>query len=206
MVGAALERHVARTTDKTTVNMPNGSRLKSLESKAEINYEPLFSAIFTQIAAALDMPPEVALQKFSSNYSASRAAMKVWEYMVKIDRNRFANEFYKPFYDLFFYCEVLRGSVNAPGFISACDENDFMTIGAYTHARFEGVNMPHIDPLKEVNAIRKMLGDKWADVPLISLAKATLELNQGDWWSNYSEFEQEVSENNLTIDNELQIN
>ena len=203
LVGSALERHIARTTDKTTINMPNGSTLKALESRAEINYQPLFDAIFTQIAAALDMPPEVALQKFSSNYSASRAAMKVWEYMVKIDRNRFANEFYKPFYDLFFYCEVLRGSVNAPGFINACDANDFMTIGAYTQARFEGVNMPHIDPLKEVNAIRKMLGDKWADVPLISLAKATLELNQGDWWSNYSEFEQEIDKNKIKVSNEV---
>lgn len=199
LVGAELERHVARTTDKTTVNMPNGSKLEALESRAEINYEPLFNAVFTQIAAALDMPPEVALQKFSSNYSASRAAMKIWEYMIKIDRNRFANEFYKPFYDLFFYCEVLRGNLTAQGFINACDNNDFMTIGAYTKSRFEGVNMPHIDPLKEVNAIRKMLGDKWADIPLISLSKATLELNQGDWWTNYSEFEQEINENNLDL-------
>ena len=71
---------------------------------------------------------------------------------------------------------------------------------------FRSVSQSRYEPLKEVNAIRKMLGDKWADVPLISLSKATLELNQGDWWSNYSEFEQEVSENNLTIDNELQIN
>lgn len=197
--GAELERYVARTTDKTTVNMPNGAKLEALESRAEINYEPLFNAIFTQIAAALDMPPEVALQKFSSNYSASRAAMKIWEYMVKIDRTRFANDFYKPFYDLYFYCEVLRGNLTAPGFITACDENDFMTIGAYTKSRFEGVNMPHIDPLKEVNAIRKMLGDKWADIPLISLSKATFELNQGDWWTNYSEFEQEINENNLDL-------
>jgi len=197
LLGADLERYVARTTNKTTVNMPNGSKLKSLESNAEINYEPLFNAIFTQVSAALDMPPEVALQKFSSNYSASRAAMKVWEYMVKIDRNRFADEFYKPFYDLFFYCQALRGELNAPGFITACDNNDFMTIGAYTKAKFEGVNMPHIDPVKEVNAIRKMLGDKYKDVPLISLSKATLELNQGDWWLNYSEFEEEVQSNNL---------
>lgn len=201
LVGAELERHVARTTDKTVINMPNGAKLKALESKAEINYEPLFNAIFTQIAAALDMPPEVALQKFSSNYSASRAAMKIWEYMIKIDRNRFANDFYKPFYDLLFYCEVLRGNLPAPGFITACDENDFMTINAYTKSRFEGVNMPHIDPLKEVNAIRKMLGDKWADIPLISLAKATTELNQGDWWVNYSEFEQEITENKITTEN-----
>lgn len=203
LAGAELERHIARTTDKTTINMPNGAKLEALESRSEINYEPLFNAIFTQIAAALDMPPEVALQKFSSNYSASRAAMKIWEYMVKIDRARFANEFYKPFYDLFFYCEVLRGNITAPGFINACDQNDFMTIGAYTKSRFEGVNMPHIDPLKEVNAIRKMLGDKWADIPLISLAKATTELNQGDWWVNYSEFEQEITDNKLSATDEV---
>lgn len=199
LAGAELERYVARTTDKTTVNMPNGSTLKSLESRNEINYDGFFQAIFAQIAAALDMPPEVALQKFSSNYSASRAAMKIWEYMVKIDRNRFANDFYKPFYDLYFYCETLRGNLNATGFITACDSNDFMTIGAYTQSRFEGVNMPHIDPLKEVNAIRAMLGDKWKDIPLISLAKGTTELNQGDWWVNYSEFEQEIKKNNLDL-------
>lgn len=199
LVGAELERYVARTTNKTTINMPNGSELKALESKAEINYQPLFDAIFTQIAAALDMPPEVALQKFSSNYSASRAAMKVWEYMVKIDRTRFANEVYKPFYDLFFYCEVLRGSINAPGFINASDVNDFMTIGAYTKCRFEGVNMPHIDPVKEVNAIRKMLGDKYVDVPLISFDQATEQLNQGDWDENIKKFNEEIAKNNIDL-------
>ncbi len=197
LMGAELERYVARTTNKTTVNMPNGAKLQALESRAEINYQPLFDAIFTQVSAALDMPPEVALQKFSSNYSASRAAMKVWEYMVKIDRNRFANEFYKPFYDLFFYCEVLRNGISAPGFISACESDDFMTIGAYTKCRFEGVNMPHIDPVKEVKAVRELLGEKYKGVPIISLDQAAEQLNQGDWDENYKNLLDEVSKHNL---------
>ena len=73
-----------------------------------------------------------------------------------------------------------------PSYLIALQKNDFMQIESFTNCRFIGKNMPHIDPLKEVKAIRAMLGDD--NTPLISHEQATESLNQGDWNANYKKF------------------
>ena len=68
-----------------------------------------------------------------------------------------------------------------------------MAIEAYCSARFTGVNMPHIDPLKEVKAIREMLGNPNNGIPpLINLDKASELLNQGDWEENVKKYMEEI--------------
>lgn len=197
-LGEKLARNIARTTDKTIVNMPVGSKLTTPTSiTTDINYDAFFNAIFNQVCSSMDMPPEIALQKFDSNYSASRAAIKSWEYMIKIAREKFSIEFYRPFFELFFYCEVLKGNIKCEGFILSEQKNDFMKFAAFTNSIFEGVNMPHIDPVKEVKAVRELLGKKYEDTPLISLDQATEQLNQGDWESNYKSVTEETEKYNL---------
>lgn len=192
-----FENKVAATTDKMVFNMPNGAKIVALESKNEINYDAFFNAVFNQICASMDMPPEIALQKFDSNYSASRAAIKMWEYIIKLSRSKFARDFYQPFYDLFFFCEQASGNIQVNGFEKAFKDSNNMVLAAFTNARFEGANMPHIDPKKEIDAIREMLGDKFKDVPLISLDQATESLNIGDWKENYKANQEEIKESGL---------
>ena len=53
--------------------------------------------------------------------------------------------------------------------------------------------MPHIDPLKEVKAVREMLGDPANGiVPLISHDNASEQLNQGEWSENYLKYKEEI--------------
>ena len=67
-----------------------------------------------------------------------------------------------------------------------------MIVEAYTSCRFIGKNMPHIDPLKEIKAIREMLGSEQdGTTPLISHEQATEMLNQGDWNANYRKYLEE---------------
>ena len=55
-----------------------------------------------------------------------------------------------------------------------------MALEAYAQCRFTGKNMPHIDPLKEVKAIREaLLGN------LISREQATENLGYGSWEENF---------------------
>lgn len=62
-----------------------------------------------------------------------------------------------------------------------------MAIEAFTTARFQGSKMPHIDPLKEVKAVREMIEED-----LISKEQATEILNVGDWWENREKINNET--------------
>jgi len=180
---------IAATTSKQTFNMPIGSSLKSLSSVTEMQYETFSKAIFYFLCAAVDIPPEVALQQYEQNYSSSRAAINGWDYIVKIYRQKFAEKFYQPFYNLWLEIEILKNKIPAEGFTSALRTNNFMVVESYCQARFTGVNMPHIDPLKEVKAIREMLGEDTA--ALISREQASEMLGVGDWQKNMEKFIEE---------------
>lgn len=183
-LGDGLANKVRETTSNQTINMPPGSKLEDFGTQIETNYEQFSKANFKMISAASGVPPEVALQEYNSNYSASRAAINGWGYVVDIDRKDFENAFYKPFYKLWLEFEILKNKIQAPGFIEAMMNGNFMVIESYTQCRFIGKNMPHIDPLKEIKAIRAMLGD--ADqTPLISREQATENINAGQWDENY---------------------
>lgn len=177
---------------KTVYNMPIGSTLKGIFSQSEINYDAFFKAVFVQLCAACDIPPEVALQQYDSNYSASRAAINGWGYIIDIYRKKHGKKFYRPIYQFWLYCEVLKGNITAPGYLQAKDDDNFMVVEAYTEASFLGINLPHIDPLKEVNAVRRMLGDRTkGEFPLISNDQATEMLNNGDFVEIVKKFMEE---------------
>ncbi len=181
----SLANRVTETTSNMTINLPPGAKLESFSSTSNSNFEQFFDANFKTISASTGVPPEVALQSYNSNYSASRAAINSWGYIIDIDRKDFENQFYKPFYKLWLEFEILKNKIQAPKFIKALYENDFMVVDAYCQCRFIGKNMPHIDPLKEIKAIRAMLGDS-DQTPLISREQATESLNSGEWSENYS--------------------
>ena len=188
-----VTKNIKLTTNKQAFNMPVGSKLSVLDSTQELQYEPFFKGVFVQLCAAVDIPPEVALQQYNSNYSASRAAINGWGYIVDIYRKKFSNNFYKKIYSLWLEVEILKGKVSAPGFLKASQDNNFMALEAYMAARFTGNNMPHIDPLKEVKAIREMLGNPALGIPpLINLDKASELLNQGDWLENLNKYLEEI--------------
>lgn len=193
-----LAQKMTETTSGTTYNMVPGSKLKDFKTDIETNYEQFERANFTKISAAANVPAEVALQSYNSNYSASRAAINGWGFVVNIDRNDFALDFYIPIFKLWLEYEILKGKVNAPGYISALQNNDFMIVEAYSKCRFIGKNMPHIDPLKEAKAIELML-----DMNLISREQATEMLNVGEWVENYAnrvEENKEVEKNNPIVE------
>ena len=177
---------ITETTSNQTFNLPIGSKLVSFGTNIETTFDTFFRAMINSLCASVGVPPEVAMQMYNSNYSASRAAINNWGYIVDLGREKLSNETYLPVYSLFLETEVLRGKINMPSYLIALQKNDFMQIESFTNCRFIGKNMPHIDPLKEVKAIRAMLGDD--NTPLISHEQATETLNQGDWNANYKKF------------------
>lgn len=192
--GQLAANQIALSEERKVYNLPVDSELKTVSSQQEIDYNPFWTAVFDQLCAAMEIPPEVALQKYNSNYSASRAAINGWEYIVKVYRKRFSEKFYQPFYDLWLYVHVLKGKVAAAGYQEAKLSGNVDVIEAYSAARFTGVNMPNIDPLKEANAMRVMLGIN-DQSPLITHEDAVEKLGNGDWEANTDK----IVEENKTI-------
>ena len=184
--GEIKAKEVARTTSKMVFNLPEGVSINTPNTgSSEINYPEFWKAVFQSIAAAVDIPPEVALQVYNSNYSASRAAINAFQHSINVKRKEFADDFYQPIYELWLELEVLKSKVTAPGYLQAIRQKNWLGLEAYANARFSGNNMPHIDPKKEIDAIRTMLGDDLRNVPLINLEQAAEKANAGDWNENY---------------------
>lgn len=181
-----------QSTNGIVMNLTPDSELVSLSSLSETTFNEFFRAVFVALCAAVDIPEEVALQKYEQNYSSSRAAINGWEHIVEIYRQKFAKKFYEPFYRVWLEHQILIGKIDSKGFLTAQSNGDFMAIEAYYNARFSGKKMPHIDPLKEAKAMRSMLGNN--EDPLISREQASEGLGVGDWHENYKKHKEEQKE------------
>jgi len=205
-VGKELARNVAATTNKEAYNMPRGSKIESLmHSNQELQFKDFYLANFGMVAAAAGMPPEVALSKYDSNFSSSRAALKDWEHSMEVERSRFQFEFYQPIYNFWLHTEILKNKVQAPGYLMAFMEDNNIILDSYRNSRFIGASVPHIDPLKEAKAEREKLGLAGKDLPLTTQEAATEALNGGDSLRNTEQFAKELeTSKDLDITSEVE--
>jgi capsid protein len=178
----ATASNLAYTSGKTVYNMPIGATLKSLDSKNDLYFKEFYTVNFEMLCATIGIPPEVALNKYTSSFSSSRGANKNWEHKILFERRKIELEIYQPFYNLWLEMEIYNNRVKAPGYVIAKNMDDYMIIEAYQKSRFIGAKMPFIDPLKEVQAARAKLGDQ--TTPLATYEQVTEELNGGDWETN----------------------
>lgn len=192
--GRQLANTVAATTNKTAINMPIGSTIKSVQSDNELHFKDFYTINIEQICSTANIPPDVAKSKYDSNFSASRAALKDWEHTLDVERKAFADQFYYPIYCFWLHTQILENKIQAPGYIIAWQKKNMMAVEAYRFARFTGANVPHIDPEKEVNAERAKLGPAGANMPLTTAEAATEALNGGDYSVNLTQFKAELAD------------
>lgn len=179
--GIKLQQKIASTVGKSVFNMPLQSELKALESEVEFSFKDFFTTNVMALTAAVGVPIEVVLKKFEDSFSSSRAALKMWEHKMKIERSDFSFHFNHQIYQMWLVLADIRGDINAPGlFRSVAIEKDTMLFEAYTKIKFNGPTVPHVDPMKEVKAEREKLGPKGVNVPLTTPQEAATNLGGGD--------------------------
>lgn len=201
-----LADRVAASMNKQVFNMPQGAEMKSLDSKNDIYFKDFYGVNVNLICAAIGIPPEVALSKYDSNFSSARAALKDWEHTINVERKEFSSQFYQKIYNLWLELEILKNKIQAPGYINAKASDNELIIDSYTNARFVGANVPHIDPLKEVNAERAKLGASGKSIPLTTAEAATEALNGGDYDTNLTHYAEELKKSkNLGVIDESKI-
>lgn len=190
--GIQLQNRVAATLNKTVVNLPVDSKITVPDSKQELYFKDFYEKNFDIASASVEMPPNIAMSKYDSNFSASRAALKDWEHTLRVGRYYFATDFYQPIYEFFLEWQILMNKITAPGYLKARIDENHMMLSAYRNARYVGAPVPHIDPVKEVQAERLKLGTAGAHLPLTTQEAATEAIGGGDSEANTEQFEDEI--------------
>lgn len=111
------------------------------------NFDPFVIAVIKQIGAALEIPYEILIMAFNSNYSASRAAILEFFKVIKMYRAWFVTDFCQPVYEEWLSEAVAKGRIKAPGFFA-----DPIIRSAYCSAEWSGPSAGQLDPTKEVQA------------------------------------------------------
>ena len=190
--GEQLASRVAATVNKQTFNMPIGAKISAVDMKNDMFFKDFYTTNIDIVCACLEIPPDVAFSKYENSYSSSRAALKDWEHTLVVKRDLGAEEFDKKIYRFWLLCNVLNNKITAPGYIEAFRDKNEIVMDAYENCRFVGDNVPHIDPLKEVQAERLKLGDRAVNIPLTTVEEATQAVNSGDSDSNIKQFAEEL--------------
>lgn len=191
--GVELADKVYATTNKQTVNMPVNSEIKTLKSNdSTLYFADFLSKNIDIVCACVEIPPNVAMSKYDSNYSASRAAVKDWEHTLSVKRKDFATQFLQPIYDFWLEVEILKNSIQAPGYLLALAAGDQMLLEAYRTTRWVGAPVANIDPMKEVQAERLKLGITAESIPLTTVEASTEILNGGDSDHNMEQYAEEL--------------
>lgn len=137
-------------------------------------YDAFSTAMIREISAALEIPPEVVLKQFSSNFSASRGALNEFWRTCGMQRDRFADDFCQPIYEAWFAEAVARGRIQAPGFFS-----DPAIRKAYTDCKWNGPSRTAMNPSQEVEAALKRV-----DAGFSTAEEETAQLTGGDYNRN----------------------
>jgi capsid protein len=192
-LGDDLANKVIATTNKQVINNPQGAEVKPLrDTKSQFYFKDFITKNVDIICAAIEIPPNVAMSQYDSNYSASRAAIKDWEHTLNVKRTDFSIQFYQNIYNYFLEIEVLKNEIQAPGYLKAKYSKDYLVLEAYQTARFVGAPVANIDPVKEVQAEREKLGITAESIPLTTVEAATEALNGGDHLHNMEQYAEEL--------------
>lgn len=192
--GSNLANTVAATTNKQVFNNTQDSEIKPLtHSTGQLYFKDFYETNTHIMCSAIGIPPNVALSIYNDSFSASRAALKDWEHVINVSREDFTAQFYAPIYQFFLHLDILKGKIQAPGYLTAYYEGNEMALAAYQGSRFRGPIPGHIDPLKEVKAVRAKLGPLADGVPLITIEQAVEELNGDDSDGIMEQFAEEIA-------------
>lgn len=169
-----------------TVNVlnPNES-VEAVDAKRpNINFDGFVSSMSKYIGAALEVPVEVLIKAFNSNYSASRAAFMEFFKAVKMKRTWLVNDFCKPVYELWLTEAVAKGRIHAPGFFL-----DPAVKKAWCGCIWNGPAQGQIDPVKEVTAARMRV-----ELGISTREIEAIENMGGDFMINAVQLEREAKE------------
>ena len=153
----------------------------------DINLGPFETAIIQGVAWALEIPPEILTLSFSSNYSASQAAINEFKLYQNRARTEFGDAFCQPIYSEWFISEVLNQKITADGFLEAWrSSTGYETVGAWLSSDWSGAIKLSTDIKKQAEGYILMEQQGW-----ITNERAARELTGTKWRKNMKRLRRE---------------
>jgi capsid protein len=115
-------------------------------------------AILQSVAFTFEIPPEIYRLTFSSNYSASQAAINEFKTYLNKSRTTFGENFCEPAYQEWLVGEVLAQRIEANGLVEAWrDPLQWAVLGAWMSSDWAGNIKPAVDLSKLVTGYEKLI-------------------------------------------------
>jgi lambda family phage portal protein len=113
-------------------------------------FQDFEEAIVCAMAWCFEIPPEILRLSFSSNYSASQAAINEFKLFLNTVRDAWGDEFCQPIYVEWLISEVLAGRLVAPRLLDAWrNPAMFDRLAAWIAADWSGAIKPSVDLNKQ---------------------------------------------------------
>ena len=170
-------------TAEVTGGVPVVSLLPGQELKTPVlkefldTFEQFSNASIKQISASAGVPYTMLLQSFNSNYSASRAELKVFEVSYSNIQQAIFPSLMNPIFSLFLFSENFNGSISTPGYQRAFLDKDKYSLENFGKIGYIPKPIFELDPAKHIRAIRESLGTIFEKFPISDYQTI---LDQGD--------------------------
>lgn len=158
-------------------------------NRAPTAFDDFVSAVITMIGSSMEIPYEVLMHRYDSNYTASRAAMLDFWKAVQRFRQRFIEGFNQPIYEQWLAEAVALGRIEAPGFF-----DDPAVRDAWCGCQWIGTSRGHVQPVQEANAARIRM-----QTGLSTGEQEAMEYNGSDWMDNIAQRGRENAAYNAAI-------
>jgi capsid protein len=186
--GDKIAGKVTNTTPGLMINLGRGQEIKGVDAKRpNVDGAAFINMMNQDTSAGIGIPHEVAKMLFSTSYSASRAALEMFKIIIQFERKQFTAQYYAPIAIERMRMRALTGKIKMPKqYTNAIITRDETLLSAFETFRFTGVVVPHIDPLKEVNAAIARIG-----ALLSTRERETEALGVGDFEANAKRLKKE---------------
>ena len=153
-------------------DLPPGKDVKTVNPlRQNTAFQSFVDTFEILIGSGQNIPKEVLIHKYDSNYTAARSALLDFWKTVRVYRSKFNQMFNQQIWEMWLSEAVAIGRVEAPGFF-----DDPAVRRAWCGCMWNGVTMGHVDPKKEVEAAIMRINHN-----LSTEEQEAAEYNGNDW-------------------------
>lgn len=138
--------------------LQTGEKPHGFTGATDIDFATFEEAIIQTIAWANEVPPEILRLSFSSNYSASQAAINEFRIYLNKVWASWGEQFCAPIFTEWLLSESMLRNIDSPGLLEAWrDPRRYDVFGAWTAADWYGNIKPTTDMKKQTEASKMMI-------------------------------------------------
>ena len=164
-------------------DLPPGKKIQELNPlRNNTGFEAFVDSLIKIIGASMEIPKEVLVKQYESNYTAARAGLLDFWKKIRVERAAFNASFNQPIYEQWLSEAVATGRIDAPGFFE-----DPAIRRAWCGCQWIGSSMGHVDPLKEVKAAGERV-----KLHITTEEQEASEYNGADWGANIRQRKKEL--------------